>query len=385
MLWDMAVRHTAKRRNIIVLLAVVLTTVLFSTIFVVGTGVYNSFQLYTFLQTNNTAHGMVMYIDDDKYEKLQAVAETEQLGYEQIVATDILFDGQALCSTLMTYKDEMAAKCTFCYPEKGTLPKEENEIAASKELLHSLGVKAEVGEHFELTYELGGQIYEKEFILAGYWNENALAEIDTFLVSEAFVNRLNIKCTYNENADMSGVVHTYIMFDEDKHIKEDMEALLERCGLQEEYYNTNWAYLSNALDINMTTVFCFLFLVFIIGMTGYLLISNIYQITVANDIRYYGLLKLIGCTCKQIRYMMLIESVIVVLAGTIVGNGCGILVGNKILPMVLNMANVNGIEVEMNYVVLLFSSLFVLITVWLSMLKPYLSICRLSPVQALRY
>ena len=35
--------------------------------------------------------------------------------------------------------------------------------------------------------------------------------------------------------------------------------------------------------------------------TGYLVIYNIFQISVAGDIRYYGLLKTIGVTPKQLR------------------------------------------------------------------------------------
>ena len=40
---------------------------------------------------------------------------------------------------------------------------------------------------------------------------------------------------------------------------------------------------------------------FLIVLTGYLIIYNIFQISVMKDIRFYGLLKTIGTTGKQIK------------------------------------------------------------------------------------
>ena len=39
----------------------------------------------------------------------------------------------------------------------------------------------------------------------------------------------------------------------------------------------------------------------LIVFTGYLIIYNVFQISVTNDIRFYGLLKTIGTTGRQIK------------------------------------------------------------------------------------
>ena len=39
----------------------------------------------------------------------------------------------------------------------------------------------------------------------------------------------------------------------------------------------------------------------LILLTGYLIIYNVFQISVAGDIRFYGLLKTIGTTPRQLR------------------------------------------------------------------------------------
>ncbi len=42
----------------------------------------------------------------------------------------------------------------------------------------------------------------------------------------------------------------------------------------------------------------------LILLTGYLIIYNIFQISVLKDVRYYGLLKTIGATGRQIRRIL---------------------------------------------------------------------------------
>ena len=60
----------------------------------------------------------------------------------------------------------------------------------------------------------------------------------------------------------------------------------------------NWGYTSSQLESQldpelMVAIAAFLLLVI---FTGYLIIYNIFQISVAGDIRFYGLLKTIGTT-----------------------------------------------------------------------------------------
>ena len=50
----------------------------------------------------------------------------------------------------------------------------------------------------------------------------------------------------------------------------------------------------------------------LIMFTGYLIIYNVFQISVTSDIRFYGLLKTIGTTGKQIRRMIRRQAYILV-------------------------------------------------------------------------
>lgn len=68
-------------------------------------------------------------------------------------------------------------------------------------------------------------------------------------------------------------------------------------------YGVNWGYTSTQAESEMDpgmVIAMAAFLILVI-FTGYLIIYNIFQISVTGDIRYYGLLKTIGVTPRQLK------------------------------------------------------------------------------------
>ena len=53
------------------------------------------------------------------------------------------------------------------------------------------------------------------------------------------------------------------------------------------------------MDADTSAIIAFMLL--LILLTGYLIIYNVFQISVARDIRFYGLLKTIGTTPRQLK------------------------------------------------------------------------------------
>ena len=54
-------------------------------------------------------------------------------------------------------------------------------------------------------------------------------------------------------------------------------------------------------------------------LTGYLIIYNVFQISVAGDIRFYGLLKTIGTTPRQLKRIIRIQALSLSAAGIPLG------------------------------------------------------------------
>ena len=73
----------------------------------------------------------------------------------------------------------------------------------------------------------------------------------------------------------------------------------------------------------------------IILMSGYLIIYNVFQISVTNDIRFYGLLKTIGTTGKQLKRIVRQQALMLSLMGVPLGLILGFVIGNKLTPIIM--------------------------------------------------
>ena len=134
------------------------------------------------------------------------------------------------------------------------------------------------------------------------------------------------------------------------HIEEDLLTILENHGYQSESRDkgdnyipigVNWGYVGAQLAENMdaSTAIAIAGLLLIILFTGYLIIYNVFQISVSQNIRFYGLLKTVGTTGRQLRHMIHLQamglSAIGIPLGLLVGYG----VGTKLTPVVLGRLN----------------------------------------------
>ena len=118
-----------------------------------------------------------------------------------------------------------------------------------------------------------------------------------------------------------------------RQIARDLEEILEHYGYQGEsrtagdnYIDTgvNWGYTGAQFseNLDLPTVLAVAALALLIGFTGYLIIYNVFQISVTNDIRFYGLLKTIGTT-RQLRRVIRHQALALSLAGIPLGLAAG--------------------------------------------------------------
>lgn len=117
-----------------------------------------------------------------------------------------------------------------------------------------------------------------------------------------------------------------------------MRQVIRDCGFQSEdaskpgyiAFGVNWGYTGaqSSSNLNAESIAAIVALLVLIVFTGYLVIYNVFQISVTNDIRFYGLLKTIGMTGRQlkriIRLQAVLLSVIGIPAGLLLGFGIGV-------------------------------------------------------------
>ena len=122
--------------------------------------------------------------------------------------------------------------------------------------------------------------------------------------------------------------------------------------------------------------------------SGYLIIYNIFSINVYRDITYYGLLKTIETTGKQLKKIVRRQAYVLALFGIPFGLFAGVFISSIVLPFVMRAyETMDGIssQIELNIGILLGAALFSMITVWVGCSKPCRIASRVTPVEAIQY
>ncbi|MDE6363209.1 MAG: ABC transporter permease, partial [Lachnospiraceae bacterium] len=129
-------------------------------------------------------------------------------------------------------------------------------------------------------------------------------------------------------------------------------------------------------------------MILLIVLAGYLIIYNIFSISVKTDIRAYGLLKNVGTTGKQLARIVRMQAFCLCLAGIpaglLVGYGCGVLLSPTLTADIDSIGYVQEVTIRADPLIFAASAVFALVTVYLSCIQSCRIVARVSPVEALR-
>lgn len=378
------------KKFIVMIGAVILTTLLFASLFTVGGSVIGEAQISTMRQIGTTCHAGLKYMSLPEYEQVKDDPKIKDVSY-CIMVGYLSNDELSKLTTEVYYSEELNAKNCFCYPEVGNLPVKENEIVTSDLVLEKLGVPAEVGTTFTVKLLIDGEEVSQEFVLSGYFTGDRVAMAQTALVSKEFQEKYApVKMTtYAERTDnsMAGWMSVYLNFSNSFNIEKNVEALIARTGLRSDVdYGKNFAYAGYEIDTSMAVICITMLITFFVA--GYLIIYNIFDINIVSDMQEYGLLKTIGTTGKQLKKIVIKRANIISLIGIPIGLLLGVGVGACILPFVsgqMNTMTVGKGSVHINIWILIGAALFSYITVRISAGRPCRKAAKVSPIETLRY
>lgn len=397
---SMKTMKTAKVRNIIAIVAIALTTVMFTSLFTVALSINHSFQQANFRQCGGFSQGTFKYLTQEKYNELKDDPLIKEYGLRRFVGmpSEMPFNKSHV---EVGYSDQNQAHWMYCDPTEGKLPAENtNEAATDTHVLELLGVEPKLGNQFSITFDVDGKTVTETFQLCGWWEYD-----EAMIASHVLIPHSRVQAICNEAGietgiakdGMTGSWNLDVMFSNSMRIAQNMETILANHGYQdtsrteEETYvaiGVNWGYTGSQLAENVDPMTaCAIFgLLLLIVFTGYLIIYNVFQISVSNDIRYYGLLKTIGTTARQLKRMIRLQALLLSLIGIPIGMLIGYFIGTKLTGVVL--ARLNGVvqdAISANPLIFIFSAVFALITVLISCRKPGRMAAKVSPVEAVRY
>ncbi len=379
------------KKYVVLIAAVILTTLLFSSLFTVGGSLIKEIQLGTMRQVGGSAHAGFKYLSEPEYELVKNDKMLKNISYRTMVG---FAQGDAFKKTSaeVYYSEPLEAKFGFSYPETGRMPEAENEIVTSDIVLDMLGVPHEIGAEVPLTISIGKEAVTENFVLCGFYTGDKISMAQTILVSKDFQEKYaptrQIPYTESEDpSDISGYMSVDFNFANSFNIQKKVEKLIERTGIREDVgYGINWAYMSQSIDPFMIVVIVALLATFFTA--GYLIIYNIFDINIISDMQEYGLLKTVGTSGKQLRKIVLGRANIICLIGIPTGLILGVGVGALMLPSISNQLNTVTVgkgEVHLNIWILLGAALFSYLTVLFSAIRPCVKASKVSPIETLRY
>lgn len=387
--WRLARKNykSNKDRNVVSILAIVLTSFMLMTIFTVGFSYIKSYDLQQLQLLGTTGNATLDNPSDEQIAILENNNKVKNVGIRQ----DIIQAGKVEYSRENTrlyyafrYYDEIEwnnHRKPVLEGIVGRYPSEENEIMMASWVLKKLGVThPQIGEKYEFLYNLGTEQKVEEFVLSGYFDEydNSIKDgsIAYILVSKKFVE---------ENKDDLTQTTKIADISLEENIKTiEIENLEESLNLRENQVFSVNPELQSQTAVEVVIIVGFIILCIV--TCGYLLIYNIFNISITNNIHYYGQLKVIGITKDQIRGILLWQGAKLATYGILIGSILGYLFSSFMVPIFINsmLEKKTGI-VACNIWVIMGTIVFTGMTVLIAILKPAVIAGKISPIEALRY
>lgn len=380
--------HARKRKNIIAVLAIALTAVLFTTIFTIGGSLLKSNTESSLRQVGGKTHAGFKYFTWEEYEKLKQDSKIRDLSYNVIVGMGMNPELNKIQCEVRYFEDE-AAKDAFSYPTTGTTPKKMDEIAMSTIVLDALGIPHKLGETVNLTMEIHQEEVSRSFTLCGFWEGDKALQAQEVLVSKEYADCVapveTIPVYEKEESDYSGYMDVNFNFSNSWDIEGKMQALCERVGFDTSKvsYGVNWAYGFSSID--PATMAMIVVVLLLIMLSGYLIIYNIFYLNIYADIQFYGLLKTVGTTGKQLRNIVRRQAWILCLYGIPGGLLAGWATGAILTPVVMKTLTLDTLSLSVNPLIFAGAAVFTAITVHVSCIKPCRIAAKVSPVEAVKY
>ncbi len=375
-----------KKRNILTIAAIFLTTFLLCTVISVGLSYWDTVSL-----RQQRMQGMDYDIElteprDDQVSIMREMDNVKYAGLSVKCAIVSKYQEKELDKARLYWLDETCwKKQTIPALDyyKGKYPTKENEIMLSQRALSSMGIKnPKVGMELPFIYQTLAENSEntdtaKTFILSGWFLD--YTGRDKGYVSEEFYQSTGVLQTDLTQGTLK-ISLKNPLYSENDIVEMQNQIKLSGNQIIKADYNT----ISNFIK----TIIGLVVLLALVFMSGYLFIYNTLYISVNRDIRYFGQLKTIGTTSVQIKKMIYKQMLWNTVIGIPLGLACSAIVGKIVIPQLLHALNPTISTSEVGTISLwafVIATIFSFATTMISSQKPARIAMNSSPIEAMKY
>ena len=379
--------HTSRGRNLVAVLAILLTTMMFTTLFTLSQSMSQNLIEMTFRQTGYNAEASMRGLSEEQADLIANHPDVEELGRSIVLG---LAENRELSgrSVEIRWANEPYAQHSYALPTTGHLPQAADEIALDTLTLDRLGIPHELGAPVTLEWrkdssDPDAETIRADFTLCGFWEGNQSSYSSMAWVSRVYADKMTGGVLSTDPNQIFGLYMVQVNLYSDQNIEEAMERVLADTGLSELEYSVNLAYSPEmgavAAQENLP-MYLGMGLVFI---AGYLIIYNIFQISVTADVQFYGKLKTLGTTTRQLKKLIYNQANRLCIVGIPVGLILGWLLGTVLVPVLMGSMEGTAV-VSASPMIFIGSALFAWATVLISCLRPARLAGKISPIEALR-
>lgn len=357
-------------RNLLTALAVFLSTLMLFSIFTIGVNYFRNLQVMMD-RLDGVTDALLYAPTQEQYEQIKATPGVEVVGIRMSPGSETIPGARGFEIPLQHwYYDEEAWEyqiLPMISDVVGTYPQDTLEIMMSTGTLKRLGIEnPELGMTIHLTqdYQLSG------------WFTDYKSE-DRVLRSESGIREIYSEFWGWDSCQL-GVCWS----------EEGTWEALQQIPLTDAQY---WVSTSQRSVVSLEQVLGLLgFTALLILVGSCLFVSNILSLSVQHDIRFYGMLKTLGTTPRQLRTLVRAKAILAALAGLVPGMLAAMLLCLEVVPRALETLTNDNMSamprtVVFYPVIFLGTILFVSLTVALSSWKPARLAGKISPMQALSY
>lgn len=371
-------------RNVIVFIAIFLTTLMITGVLSTGIVFYNAEVTYSNMSPGLGADGFAIMGGKEQEKKIKEKPEVEwaalvrNASYRRIENPHTVNCDVELLVTNTTYYDN-----NYISLLDGNYPNSKTDILISDTLVQKFSFKNAIGRKipFTVTIHENNQEIKKEFYftICGIY-KNPLAGIsDTY--EEVYTSNGFVKSYNPQIQNKPGYIYVKLSGNKGKdEIYQQLQKINDEVG--------GIGVVSKTQNAdNGQTVKIVLAAIVIIMLAAYFIIFNIFSISLSKDIRYYGMLKTIGATTRQIRatlnrqvYKLLFPALIL---GLFVGHICGRIIAPEILGLMDGLKNFYQpapILLPSCFVII-----FVCVTVKISCYQSFRKVSKISPIEAAHF
>ena len=374
-----------RRRNLVATLAILLTAMMFAALFTLTQSMSRNLVEMTFRQTGYDAQASMRGLTEEQANIIAAHPNVAECGRSIMLG---LAENEALKGRQVEIRwaDVSYANHSFAQPSVGNLPKKENEVALDTITLDRLGIPHELGQKVTLRWRKDlneGMKTVSEFTLCGFWEGNQSDYASMAWVSRSYVDKMTEGVTFTEQNQLFGMYMIHVNLFSDQNIEAAMERILADTNLSMLEYGVNRAYSPEMGVLTAWESLPMYLAMLLVFAAGYLVIYNIFQISVRSDVQFYGRLRILGTTTKQIKKLIYGQANRLCIMGIPVGLILGWLFGVALVPALMGTKSGESV-IYASPVIFIGSAIFTWGTVLISCLRPAWMAGKVSPIEALR-